>query len=209
MNKLDKVEKEKEEMLGRIEMLKLTNENLILNSGKLEEDKENAEDKLRSCQLQLQKLETKVSMNDESLAEKEESVEKFKVLVRSAEKKVKELSTQLDETNQRRQALEDLEKEIRAKEQKAKLDSSRLGGSLREVEEELEKVQREKFLLGEELNKLHSVVRQKDDLLQVTLKKKQAINKLFCASLFESFIKCQSIASSPSSPFIIFPIRQI
>ena len=173
VNKLEKVEKEKEEMLGRIEMLKLTNENLILNSGKLEEDKENAEDKLRSCQLQLQKLESKVSMNDESLAEKEESVEKFKVLVRSAEKRVKELSTQLDETSQRRQALEDLEKEIRAKEQKAKLDSSRLGGSLREVEEELEKVQREKFMLGEELNKLHSAVRQKDELLQVIKKFKE------------------------------------
>merc|ERR1719445_3016397 len=109
--------KEKEELHGRIEMLKVANENLLLNTGRLEEEKESTEDKLRNCQLQLQKLEMKVSMNDQSLAEKEESVEKFKVLVRDAERRVKELSTQLDETNQRRQALEDLEKEIRAKEQ--------------------------------------------------------------------------------------------
>ena len=165
--KLEKVEKEKDELMGRIEMLKLANENLVLNSGRLEEEKETAEDRLRSCQLQLQKLEAKVSVNDESLAEKEETVEKFKHLVREAERKVKDLSHQLEDSNQRRLLLEDVEKELRSKERRAKLDSSKLGGSLREVEEELEKVQREKMMLAEELNRLHAVVREKEDLLQV------------------------------------------
>ena len=133
----------------------------------MEEEKESAEDKLRSCQLQLQKLESKVSVNDESLAEKEESVERLKLMVRDAERKVKDFSSQLDDSNQRRLLLEDIEKELRSKEKRAKLDSSKLGGSLREAEEELEKVQREKFSLGEELGRLHTVVREKDEMLQV------------------------------------------
>ena len=160
-------------MAGRIEMLKLTNENLVMNSGRLEEEKENSDDKLRTCQLQLQKLEAKVSFNDQSLAEKEESVESFKSLVREAERKVKELSHQLDDSNQRRLMLEEMEKSLMASERRAKLDSSKLGGSLREVEEELEKVQREKLLLGEELTRLHSSLRDKDELLQVTTTNKQ------------------------------------
>ena len=166
--KVEKMEKERGELSGRIEMLKLANENLVLNSGRLEEEKESTEDKLRSCQLQLQKLESKVSLNDQSLAEKEESVEKLKLMVRDAEKKVKDLSSQLDDTNEKRLLLEDVEKELRSKERRAKLDSSKLGGSLREAEEELEKVQREKLLLGQELGRLHTVVREKDEMLQVT-----------------------------------------
>ena len=47
------------------------------------------------------------------------------------------------------------------------MDSSRLGGSLRDVEEELEKIQREKMLLGEEVNRLHSVLRDKEETIKV------------------------------------------
>ena len=111
--RLERATKEKEELHGRIEMLKVANENLVLNTGRLEEEKESTEDKLRNCQLQLQKLEMKVSMNDQSLAEKEESVEKFKVQVREAERRVKDLSNQLDDSNQRRLDLEEREKELR------------------------------------------------------------------------------------------------
>ena len=177
--KVDKMEKDKGELMGRIEMLKLANENLVLNSGRLEEEKESAEDKLRSCQLQLQKLESKVSVNDESLAEKEESVERLKLMVRDAERKVKDFSSQLDDSNQRRLLLEDIEKELRSKEKRAKLDSSKLGGSLREAEEELEKVQREKFSLGEELGRLHTVVREKDEMFQVNRKSPFIISNYF------------------------------
>ena len=165
--RLERATKEKEELHGRIEMLKVANENLVLNTGRLEEEKESTEDKLRNCQLQLQKLEVKVSMNDQSLAEKEESVEKFKVQVREAERRVKDLSNQLDDSNQRRLDLEEREKELRSTERRAKLDSSRLGGSLREVEEELEKVRREKMLLGEEVSSLHSVLRDKEETIKV------------------------------------------
>merc|ERR550539_2278803 len=153
---------EKDELYGRVEMLKLANENLVLNTGRLEEEREGAEDKLRSCQLQLQKLESKVSVNDQSLAEREENVEQLKVQVREAERKVKEVSHQLEDSNQRRLHLEEMEKDLRSKERRAKLDSSRLGGSLRDVEEELDKIQREKMLLGEEVNRLHSVLRDKE-----------------------------------------------
>ena len=163
VTRLERAEKEKDELYGRVEMLKLANENLVLNTGRLEEEREGAEDKLRSCQLQLQKLESKVSVNDQSLAEREESVEQLKVQVREADRKVKEVSHQLEDSNQRRLHLEEMEKDLRSKERRAKLDSSRLGGSLRDVEEELEKIQREKMLLGEEVNRLHSVLRDKEE----------------------------------------------
>ena len=167
VTRLEKADKEKEELHGRVDMLKLANENLVLNTGRLEEEKEGAEDKLRSCELQLQKLESKVSVNDQSLAEREESVEQLKIQVREADRKVREISHQLEDSNQRRLDLEEMEKELRSKEKRAKMDSSRLGGSLRDVEEELEKIQREKMLLGEEVNRLHSVLRDKEETIKV------------------------------------------
>ena len=88
--------------------------------------------------------------------------------MRDAERRVKDLSNQLDDSNQRRLDLEEMEKELRTTERRAKLDSSRLGGSLRDVEEELEKVRRENRLLGEEVSRLHSVLRDKEESIKVT-----------------------------------------
>jgi len=164
--RVERVEKEKEELTGRLEMLKLANENLVLNTGRLEEEKETVLDRLTSSKLQMQKLEMKVSVSDQTLAEREESIERLTVMVREGERRMKEMASQLEESTIRRVELEDLEREWRARERKAKLDSSRLTDSLNEMEEELGRVEREKRISDEEICRLEAAGRVKEEQVQ-------------------------------------------
>ena len=167
--RLERVDKEKDELTARMELLKTANENLVINTGRLEEDKEKVEESLRNSQVQLKKLETKVSLNDQILAESEESVEKMKTSVRTGERRIRDLTGKLEDREHKISELQEYGKELRDKEAKTKLDLSLLDGSLRDMENDLEKCHKEKILMGDEINKLHISIREKEEQNQVSL----------------------------------------
>ena len=117
---------------------------------------------------------TKVSLNDQILAESEESVEKMKTSVRTGERRIRDLTGKLEDREHKISELQEFGKELRDKEAKTKVDLSLLDGSLRDMENDLEKCHKEKILMGDEINKLHISIREKEEQNQVSLVIKQS-----------------------------------
>ena len=87
MSRSERGEREREELYSKLESLRLSNDAQVAAGAKLEEEKAVAEEKLVSCQLQLQKLERQVEGRDQSLGEREEELEKLRREVREEEKR--------------------------------------------------------------------------------------------------------------------------
>ena len=87
MSRSERSEREREELYSKLESLKMSNDAQVAAGAKLEEEKTLAEEKLVSCQLQLQKLERQLEGRDQSLGEREEELERLRKEVRDLCKK--------------------------------------------------------------------------------------------------------------------------
>ena len=96
-----------------MESLKKANDAHVLNTARLEEEKVELEQSLASCRLQLNKLEMKVSVADENLANKEDLVERKAAAARNLEARLGEVSRLLEEERDARRQTEAGEKEAR------------------------------------------------------------------------------------------------
>ena len=82
MSRSERSEREREDLYSKLECLKMSNDAQVAAGAKLEEEKTLAEEKLVSCQLQLQKLERQLEGRDQSLGEREEELERLRREVR-------------------------------------------------------------------------------------------------------------------------------
>ena len=167
LGKLETVNKEKEELMGRLEMLRQTNQNLSLNKERVEEEKAKLSERLASSQLQLEKLEMKVSVNDQVLAEHEESNERLKLIISEDEKKMKSVLDQLNESNKRTNELQTLENEMIDKKREHKVEISRMTTHLKDMEEYLYQLEKDKAQLEKDNYKIKLTIEEKEEQIQV------------------------------------------
>ena len=80
---------------------------------------------------------------------------------------MKDMVSQLDQSTIRRSELEDREREWRTKEKKAKEENTQLNTTLRNIEQELERADRGRSLMQEEIDRLHAALREKEEQIQV------------------------------------------
>ena len=163
----DIVQNEKNELTGKLEVLKVANENLVLNTGRLEEEKMKTEEQHSNCKLQLNKLEIKVSVNDENLAKREESIERLKDVVKEGERKFREMTTLHNQTIRKLKENEEKEIEWGTKMQRIKEEKKMLQSNLEDIQEELNRYDREKRLMNEERNRMIEALQKKDNELEV------------------------------------------
>merc|ERR1719266_1903176 len=110
MSRSERSEREREELYSKLESLKLSNDAQVTAGAKLEEEKTLAEEKLVSCQLQLQKLERQLEGRDQSLGEREEELERLRREVREEEKRSRAALRELEESRRGREEAEDGER---------------------------------------------------------------------------------------------------
>lgn len=93
-----RTERDRTEMNERLESLRRSNEEYVRTVSRLDEEKVLLEQRLSSAQLQLNKLEKKVSASDEILADREEAMQNLKSQVKSYERQIRELGSDLTTT---------------------------------------------------------------------------------------------------------------
>merc|ERR1712106_730302 len=108
----------------------------------------------------------KVSVNDQSLAEREESIERLRLLVAEGDRKIKLALTQLEESNMRTKELKDTEKEFIDKERENKLEISKLRVSLKNTEEYLDRSDMNKTQWEQENIRTQSKLEEQEEQIQ-------------------------------------------
>ena len=80
---------------------------------------------------------------------------------------MKDIVRQLDQSTSRSFELEEREREWRTKEKKGKEENTQLNTTLKSIEQELEKAERGRRLMEEEIDRLHAALREKEEHIQV------------------------------------------